>query len=140
MAFSENQEKLSLRPHHIFCGRFLPLEYIVRGEEFSGVLKKLKELTYSDKSLIITVTNGPDQICDYCPECRNDRCENPFGNEEEVRKWDAKVLKELDISYGQEITLKALNVLIKEKAPLEFCKTRCPWKQFCGVFSGIKNL
>ncbi|KFZ44035.1 hypothetical protein DS62_04750 [Smithella sp. SC_K08D17] len=70
-----------------------------------------------------------------CHVCQDKRCENPFGNEEEVKKWDAKVLKGLGIFYGEEITLRALIALIREKAPLEFCKTRCPWKQICAVFS-----
>jgi hypothetical protein len=135
MIFSENPGTLRLRPHHIFCGRFLPLESIVRGEEFACAINRMKELTQSESDLIVTVTDGPDQLCDYCPECKNNRCENPFGNEEEVKKWDAKVLKGLGIIYGEEITLRALIALIREKAPLEFCKTRCPWKQICAVFS-----
>lgn len=135
MIFNGNSGTLRLRPHHIFCGRFLPLASIVRGEEFACAINRMKELTQSESDLIITVTDGPDQLCNYCPECKNNRCENPFGNEEEVKKWDAKVLKGMGISYGEEITLKALIALIKEKAPLEFCKARCPWKQICGVFS-----
>jgi hypothetical protein len=47
MVFSENPETLRLRPHHIFCGRFLPLESIVRGEEFACAINRMKELQTS---------------------------------------------------------------------------------------------
>ena len=135
MTSGENNKTLRLRPHHILCGRFIPLEFLTRGEEFTFALNKIKELTQSDSDLIITVTEGPDQVCKSCPDYRNDHCENPFGNEEAVRKWDSKILKGLVISYGQEITVIALLALIRERAPLEFCQTRCPWKTLCGVFS-----
>ena len=138
MRSGENNKTLRLRPHHIFCGRFIPLEYLTRGEEFASALNKIKELTQSDSDLIITVTEGPDQVCKSCPDYKNDRCENSIGNEETVRKWDSKILKGLGISYGQEITVKALLAIIGEKAPLDFCQTRCPWKTICGVFSYFK--
>lgn len=126
---------LKLRPHHIFCDRFLPLDGLIRGAEFIRTVNKIKELTQDGSDLMIIVTEGPDQVCKSCPDFKNDRCENPFGNEEAVRKWDSKVLKGLDISYGQEITVRALLELISRKAPLDFCQTRCPWKTVCGVFN-----
>jgi hypothetical protein len=135
MTTGEDYKTLRLRPHHIFCDRFLPLDGLIRGEEFTFVVNKIKELTQSDSDLIIIVTEGPDQLCQYCPDYKNDRCENPIGNEEQVRRWDLKILKGLGISYGQEITVRALLALIKNKSPLDFCQTRCPWKEFCGVFS-----
>ncbi len=135
MTSSENPETLRLRPHHFFCDRFLPLDNLIRGEEFSFALSKIKELTQSESDLIITVTEGPDQLCKSCPDCKNDCCENPIGNEDAVRKWDSKILKGLGISYGQEITVRVLLALIREKAPLDFCQTRCPWTKLCGVFS-----
>ena len=135
MTTGENHKMLRLRPHHIFCDRFLPLDGLIRGEEFVFVVNEIKELTQSDSDLIIIVTEGPDQVCKSCPDYKNDRCENPIGNEEAVRKWDSKIIKGLGIYYGQEITVRALLALIGEKAPLDFCQTRCPWKTVCGVFS-----
>jgi hypothetical protein len=134
MTSDGDQETLRLRPHHIFCDRFLPLDALIRGEEFADAVNKVKELTESESDLTITVTEGPDRLCIACPDYKNDRCESKFGDEEEVRKWDSKIIKGLGISYGQEITVRALLELIEEKAPLEFCQTRCPWKRVCGVF------
>jgi hypothetical protein len=135
MTFGANPEKLRLRPHHIFCNRFLPLDDLIRGKEFVRAVNQIKEFTQSESDLIITVTEGPDQLCNSCPDYKNNRCENPFGNEEAVRRWDLKILKGFSISYGEEITVRALLALIREKAPLELCQTRCPWKTICGVFS-----
>ena len=91
-----NMETLRLRPHHIFCDRFLPLDNLIRGKEFACAVNKIKELTQSESDLIITVTEGQDQLCYSCPDYKNNRCENPIGNEESVRKWDSKILKGLD--------------------------------------------
>ncbi len=134
MTAAEDREALSLRPHHIFCDRFLPLDDLIRGEAFARAVKNIKELTQSESDLIITVHEGPDQLCRSCPDYKNNRCENPLGNEEAVSKWDAKILKGLGIAYGQALTVRALLALIRAKAPLEFCQTRCPWKTLCGIF------
>jgi hypothetical protein len=135
MASGENVKTLRLRPHHIFCNRFLPLDRIIRGEEFARSVNEIKELTESESDLIIIVTEGPDQLCNHCPDYKNNRCENPNGNEEKVRRWDSKIQKGLNISYGEKITVKALLALIREKAPLDFCQARCPWETFCEVCS-----
>jgi len=111
------------------------LDLLVRGEEFARAVNEIKELTETESDLIIIVTEGPDQLCDYCPDYKNGRCENPIGDEEKVRRWDAKIQEGLGISYGEKITVKALLALIREKAPLDFCRTRCPWKTFCGACS-----
>lgn len=135
MTSEENRAALRLRPHHIVCDRFLPLEMLIRGEEFAATIKKINELTQADSEAVITVTEGPDQVCQSCPVYSNGRCESPMGNEESVRKWDGKIVKALGLSYGQTITVREVLALIREKAPLEFCHTRCPWKTVCGIFT-----
>ena len=139
MISGDIQDYVSLRPHHLFCDRFLPLDDLIRGREFACAVSKIKELTQLESDLIITVQEGPDQLCKACPDYRNNRCENPLGNEEAVRKWDSKILKGLGLSYGEAITVRALLALISQKAPLEFCQTRCPWKTLCGVFGNAKS-
>jgi hypothetical protein len=125
---------LRLRPHHIFCDRFLPLELVVRGEEFARAVDELKELARPDSDAAIVVVEGPDQLCVHCPDYGDGRCESRLGDEEKVRKWDEKIREGLGIAYGQRLTVRALLALIEEKAPLAFCATRCPWKAVCRVF------
>lgn len=134
MKSGDNSETLRLRPHHIFCDRFLPLDNLIRGEEFARTVKEIKELTQAESDLMIIVAEGPDRVCKSCPDFKNERCGNPLGDEEAVRKWDAKILKGLGIASGQEMTARSLIELIREKAPLDFCHTRCPWKTICRVF------
>jgi len=121
-----------LRPHHIFCKTFLTLPD--RGEEFNQVSSAIKELIESNSDTMIEINQGVDVLCRSCPDCRDERCESQHGNEEEVRKWDAIILKGLGISYGEKRTVQELRELISQKAPLDFCRTRCPWKAMCTVF------
>ena len=124
-----------LRPHHIFCKTFLILDFPKRGEEFKKVSLAIKELIESNSDAMIEIIQGVDELCKWCPDCREDRCESPNGNEDKVRKWDAIILKGLGISYGEKRTIQELREIIGRKAPLDFCRTRCPWKAICTIFN-----
>jgi hypothetical protein len=124
-----------LRPHHIFCNTFLVYDFQERGEEFKRVSLAVKELIESNSDTMIEIIQGVDGLCRSCPDFRGDRCEHPNGNEVEVRKFDAIILKGLGISYGRKSTIQELRDIIGRKAPLDFCRTRCPWKATCMVFN-----
>ncbi len=136
MTMGEAARMLRLRPHHIFCDKFLPEGDLGRGEEFAHALIEIKDMVDSQGDLTIIVTEGPDELCIRCPYYENGRCESPAGNEEEVRKWDERVRQGLGVAYGDEFAADDLQALVDQKAPLDFCKDRCPWKAFCGVFGG----
>ena len=123
-----------LRPHHILCDRFLPLDDMGRGEVFILTMQNIKNLLESDDESMIEVTEGIDDLCMDCPDRSGDRCENLHGNEEKVRKWDNKIVAGLGISFGERRSPKAFRDIIIKKAPLDFCQNRCPWKPFCKVF------
>jgi len=124
-----------LRPHHVFCKTFLTIDFTERGEEFKRVSSAIKELIASNSDAMIEIIQGVDGLCRSCPDCRDDRCESANGNEDEVRKWDAIILKGLGISYGEKRTIQDLREIIGRKAPLDFCRTRCPWKTVCTIFN-----
>lgn len=138
MSFDICDEPLRLRPHHIFCDRFLPLKLVVRGEGFARAVEEIKELTRPESDAVIVVAEGPDRLCAHCPDFdfKNHRCESPAGDEEKVRRWDARVLVGLGVSYGDGMTAGEWHELIKKKAPLAFCLSRCPWKAVCAVTQG----
>jgi len=127
-------KKERFRPHHIFCERFLRLELPERGEKYGQVSRKRKDVIEDQDDVIIEVIEGIDQLCRMCPECQDGRCQNPRGGEEAVRKWDAIILKGLEINYGEARTSKDWRILINQKAPLNFCKTRCQYRSNCNVF------
>jgi hypothetical protein len=123
-----------LRPHHIFCERFLPLDDLGRGDAFARAIRNMKEMLESEDRVLIEVTEGIDDLCQDCPDRAGDRCENANGNEEKVRKWDSRIAAGLGIAYGERRSAAEFRDLILAKAPLDFCRERCPWKMFCSVF------
>jgi hypothetical protein len=126
-------EATRLRPHHLFCERFLKGEYPGRGAEFREVEERLKGVSQLVDNALIEVVQGIDELCRACPHCRADRCRHPRGDEEAARKWDGIILKALGISYGETRTSEQWGTLIEEKAPLDLCQTRCPSRSNCTV-------
>ena len=137
MTLSHDDKCKRWRPHHIFCVRFLPGKASGRGDEFDRESEKIREMMRSGMDTVVQVTQGADDLCTFCPDCKNNRCENTYGDEDQVLKWDAKIMKELDISYGQKMTIKTLRAVIENKAPLDFCRQRCPWRSLCLIFDQI---
>jgi len=87
-----------------------------------------------ENDTIIEIMEGVDELCQVCPDFSDDRCCSPLGDEEEVRKWDAVILNNLGVLYGDKMTVRELRSLIEQKAPLQFCRERCSWKERCSVF------
>ncbi len=85
----------------------------------------------SDTDTVIEVTEGVDDLCGPCPYLGEGWCVSPFGDEVEVRKWDARVLMGLGLRYGLQMTTGALREIVRQKVPLEFCLNRCPWRSIC---------
>ena len=133
MTASQRPEELRLRPHHIMCEPFLVLETFNRGEAFDALANHVRGALESESDTLIEVIEGPDDLCQKCPLCQDGRCQSPDGDETAVRKWDAIVLKGLEISYGDKLTAKHLLGLIRQKAPLRLCLTKCQWKNACRV-------
>ena len=128
-------EKVKFRPHHIFCLRFLRGEFPERGERYRLAEQRIKDLLQKEDNVLLEVTEGIDELCRSCINCQDDRCQSPKGSEESVRKWDNILLKGLGISYGDTRSSKQWRGLIGQKAPLDFCLTRCPKKSYCTVFA-----
>ncbi|MEJ5187130.1 MAG: DUF1284 domain-containing protein [Candidatus Geothermincolales bacterium] len=122
------------RPHHLFCTGFLPLENLARGEGFSQTIKLIRDLVRRGEEVEFVLHEGPDRLCESCPDFQDGSCRSPAGDEEKVRKWDKRVLEGLGLAYGQRIKAAEFRELIREKAPLEFCRSRCPWRNVCGNF------
>jgi len=82
----------------------------------------------------VEVIEGIDELCRVCPDCRDERCQNPRGDEEAVKKWDGIILRGLEINYGEARTSRDWRILINQKAPLTFCEMQCPYRSSCTVF------
>jgi hypothetical protein len=112
----------------------LKVEVPGRGEEFERVSRRVREIIERQDDALVEVIEGIDEICRVCPDCRDERCHNPKGDEEAVRKWDGILLKGLGINYGEMRTSREWHTLIRQKAPLHFCEKRCPYRSRCTVF------
>jgi hypothetical protein len=109
-------------------------EFRDRGEEFTQASQKKKDILERQFDAMVEVIEGIDQLCQFCPDCQNERCQSQQGDEDAVRKWDGIILKGLGVDYGTIMTSSDWSMLIEEKAPLGFCEKRCPWKSSCAVF------
>jgi hypothetical protein len=117
------------------CEPFMVLETFERGEAFNTLATRIKEALESQADTLIEVIEGVDDLCQTCPLCRDARCQSPDGDETAVRKWDAIVLRGLEISYGDRLSAGRLMHLIRQKTPLPLCLTKCRWRDNCRVLS-----
>jgi len=115
------------------CEPFMVLETFDRGEAFNTLATRIKEALESQAETLIVVIEGTDDLCQTCPLCQNARCQSPDGDETAVRKWDAIVLRGLEVSYGDRLTGAQFMALIQKKVPLPLCLTKCRWKNACRV-------
>jgi len=127
-------KKARYRPHHLFCERFLKVEVPDRGEEFERVSRERRDTIETEDDVVVEVIEGIDELCRVCPDCRDERCQNPRGDEEAVKKWDGIILRGLEINYGEAKTSRDWRILIHQKAPLTFCEMLCPYRSSCTVF------
>jgi len=121
---------MPLRPHHLYCDLFGSWDFSERGKAFVDTEHKIK-ITLSTPEALIEVVQGPDILCQVCPDYRNNRCQSPRGNEDQVRKWDGILIRELGIDYGTVLTPTKLKALASSKAPLTFCQNRCRRRATC---------
>ena len=125
---------LKLRAHHICCVPFLTYDASDRGTRYLQVGSRIKQTLSSEPDSIVMVIEGVDELCKVCPLCKGDRCESPLGNEEAVRKWDAVLLKELGLSFGEALKVRQWQSLIRKKQPFRLCQ-RCQWRKVCSISS-----
>lgn len=134
MALDSSPESFRLRPHHLFCLQFLEVEITGRGEEFSRMFSRITKLLRHESEPLITIVDGVDDLCGPCPDRRDDRCASAVGDETEVRKLDAIILKGIGLGVGEVMPADRLRSVVLEKAPIRWCR-RCPWREGCSVQS-----
>lgn len=129
---NDNPPVLRLRAHHICCMRYWRVSFNERGPDFRRVESKIKEMLLSEPESRIMVIEGVDELCQVCPQCVDGSCRSPQGDETEVRKWDAILLRELDLPIGTCLTSAEWQSLIRQKTPFKLCQ-KCRWHKVCSV-------
>ncbi len=114
-----------LRPHHLFCQVFQTYSFEERTETFRKELEGLKDAVRAGHDVEVELTEGVDELCHLCEFKGKAGCAHPDGGEEDVKKWDSILLKELNLNYGTIVTAREAKALINRNYPLVVCR-RCP--------------
>ncbi|MDA8139393.1 MAG: DUF1284 domain-containing protein [Desulfobacteraceae bacterium] len=133
MNANKASSKLRLRPHHILCLQFLNIEPPGRGAAYERASREIIEILRWHEDDEIEVTCGVDDLCRHCPNLVENKCISPLGDEEKVRRWDAKVMEGLKLNCGDQKSVRDLRRLFQQCLPLPFCKECCPWRTICAA-------
>jgi len=133
---NKEPQALRLRAHHICCIPSWKIALEGRGSDFYQIENKIKDIMLSQPESLVMVAEGVDELCKVCPLCVDERCNSPQGNEDEVRKWDATLLKELGLPLGSCLTSGEWRALMEQKTPFKLCK-RCQWQKICSVGASL---
>jgi len=128
---------MEIRGHHLLClYGFNGLGY---NKRFIDNLQQILDLLRRDYGQKIKLIDGVDDICRYCPHCRNNQCSN---NQIDPQDLDRKVLSKIDLRKGSYYRAVRVFTLIKENIKLSdlerWCR-ECPWYGFGYCLSGFKN-
>ncbi len=121
---------LRLRAHHLCCTPFADFEFAERGPDFINKEREVKKALLSDLDTMVTIIEGPDQVCQLCANLGDNRCASANGNEEQVRKWDAILRSYLGVPFNTCLSVREWQSLIKSKTPFKICP-RCRWQSTC---------
>jgi hypothetical protein len=108
------------------------MKFPERGPDYARLEDNIKAVLSSQPDTMIKVVEGTDELCQLCLNCVDGRCASPLGDEEGVRKWDAILLKELDLPFGTCMASAEWKALIEKKIPFKLCQ-RCQWRTRCAV-------
>ena len=128
----KGRKALRLRAHHICCLPFASFPYAERGTAYQQAFDEAISTLLSQPQAKVTVIEGVDELCQYCPLRIDTHCSSPLGNEEQVRKWDEILLKELGLHFEMCLTAGEWHALIERRTPFIFC-LKCSWRQGCRV-------
>ncbi|MFC2004425.1 DUF1284 domain-containing protein [Chloroflexota bacterium] len=116
---------LELRAHHICCAPFVTRTSKTpkkRGSEFYQLHREAMTALTSQPDTEVRVIEGGDALCLACVHYSDGACMNVALGEVEIRKWDAEVLRDVDILLGTCLTAGEWQALIKQKTPYQRCQ------------------
>ena len=119
---------MKLRPHHLLCIRFYA------GHGYSDAFnKKMREvISFLHTGATFTLTDGPDDLCESCPNLNGVLC----STQEKVARYDRKTLAALGLRPGVSLTypeakdLTDSTVFQSQAAFDEICGD-CEWQALC---------
>ena len=121
--------KLVLRAHHLLCLQgFQGYGY---DDDFVKNMTLINKKRKSEDTTIL-LTNDADDICEYCPNLKNDLCQNQAQNEL-IRSMDNEVLTRIDATQEHdslELFAEVENIFNSKESVSKICHN-CKWHEEC---------
>lgn len=122
--------RLRLRPHHLLCIQ----NYRGHGysRDFHQKMTAVIEVLRSPSGAEVLLTGGADDLCGFCPHCRDGSCESINPD-----RFDALVCAHTQTAPGDTFTWKLSPGTDMSPVPpvtkdlLEECCSGCSWFDLC---------
>ncbi|MBI2869655.1 MAG: DUF1284 domain-containing protein [Chloroflexi bacterium] len=124
--------EIKLRPHHICCTPYTTMDFAERDPDFQKLVDRTKNLLLTSQEQPVVISENPDGLCYKCPHYKDGACTSSDGQEAEVRKWDAILLRELGVPFDTRLTAAEWKELVRRKSPFRLCQ-RCRWARYCTI-------
>ena len=129
--------KLILRGHHLLCLKGF------QGYGYDAIfVENMNEVNSKRKlhTTTVTITNEADDLCKYCPNLKNNLCENKSHNERIVR-MDEEVIKKLDPSneYNSVELFEEIDKIFNTKESVSKICFNCIWHEKCLFYQKLSN-
>lgn len=129
--------KLTLRGHHLLCLKgFQGYGY---DEKFTENMKTINN-ERKKHDTTIKLTDSQDDICKYCPNLKNNICENPQQNNK-IIKMDKQILKNFDLSkeYNSVKLFKQIDDIFNTQESISKICLNCMWHDECLFFQKVSD-
>ena len=121
--------KLVLRGHHLLCLQgFQGYGY---NDDFVKNMTDINKKRKSEDTTIL-LTNEADNICEYCPNLKNDLCQNQSQNEV-IKSMDNEVLSHIDATKEHDSLelFAAVENIFNSKESVDKICCNCRWHDEC---------
>ena len=130
-----------LRAHHLLCALgFRGLGY---SPEFVANMRRVVRKLRGGRQRF-RLTDTPDVICAACPNLRGGRCRPASGGRSRVPARDRRVLRQLGLAPGAELTARQAYALVRERITPEDLRTKlcsgCRWVELGYCEEGLAGL
>lgn len=121
------KEVIRLRPHHLLCTRF----FEGRGYSSDFTVHMAETIERLQAGAQVQLADGRDEICKSCPNMQEGCC----TTQEKVMRYDAGVLAQTGLAYGDTLDFQELYRLIGARiiqrgTMAEICGD-CSWSEIC---------
>ena len=123
---------MKLRAHHLLCVRF----YCGHGysEAFNARMKEV--IAALEAGTPFTLTDGPDDLCEACPNLLATPSGTRCRTQEKVSRYDERTADALGLTPGDRLRFESVKALTDERVfrvpgTFEAICGDCEWRVYC---------